>query len=1448
MSESGYNKVDAGMVYQYRSFGVPETGFKRNLSDDLVVAPYATALALMVAPEKACENLESLYAKGFSGEFGFYEAIDYTPSRLDVDETYAVVKSYMAHHQGMSLLSISYVLHNKPMQARFLAEPMFKAAELLLQERVPREVPFLYDTESIGLNRKIEEREALIRVFKSPDTPAPEIHLLSNGKYSIMVTNSGGGYSRWKNIAVTRWHEDSVMDNEGSFVYLRDVKTGEFWSTAYQPSLRKSKEYEAVFSQSRAEFKRKDHFIDTHTQIAVSPEDDIELRRIKVTNRSRDKRVIELTSYAEVVLNAQADDLAHRAFSNLFVQTEIVRSHQAIICSRRPRSEKDKFPLMLHLMAVHGNSVVGASYETDRSKFVGRANTLANPAALRDNREMLSDTEGSVLDPIVSIRCRIELEPEESAIIDYVTGICSNKQAAHALMEKYRDKSLADRVFDLAWTHGQVALQQINATETDAQLFGRLASAIVYSNPAWRANASTLMQNNRGQSDLWGYGISGDLPIVLVRVESQENMDLVSKLVQAHSYWRMKGVAVDLIIWNEDRSVYRDTMSESINGLISANAEVQSNQPGSILLRRPDQMSEEDKILMQTVARVVIADRGGSLSEQIEGVTQPKISRSPFIPLKRFWQEEIEEKYDERSGLSYFNGTGGFTEDGREYVINTSRSRSTPAPWVNVLANKNFGTVVSESGSAYTWSENAHEFRLTPWKGDPVSDTSGEALYIRDEETGRFWSASPLPAKGKTPYVTRHGFGYSVFEHTENGIFSELTVFVSLEHPIKFSILKLKNISGRKRLLSAASYNELAMGSLRDKYHMHIVTDVDPKSGALTAQNPYNKEFPGRVVFADVSETARFVSGDRNEFIGRNGTMAEPAAMRRDKLSGKVGAGLDPCASLQVKFEIDEAYEKEVLFTLGAGKNIDEARDVLRRFNSLIAARQELENIWEYWKRTLGVVYVETPDSSLDFLVNGWLQYQTISCRLWGRSGYYQSGGAYGFRDQLQDVMSLMHSNPAMVREQLVSFSSRQFVEGDVQHWWHPPFGRGVRSHCSDDYLWLPLVTCLYVEDIGDTGVLDEQIGFLEGPLVKPEEESYYDMPKLSARSGSLYEHCVLSVKKALKFGEHGLPLMGTGDWNDGMNLVGSRGKGESVWLAFFLYQVLKSMAAVALKRGDTEFSELCHKEALTLSKNIEDNAWDGQWYLRAFYDNGDKLGSLSNSECRIDSIPQSWAVISGAAEKQRAITAMGQVDKQLVDRKNSLIKLFNPAFNESSNNPGYIKGYVPGVRENGGQYTHAAVWAAIAFAVLKDKKRAWELFDILNPVRHGDTAEKCAVYKVEPFVMPGDIYSTPSSVGRGGWTWYTGSSGWMYQLTVKYLLGIKLQVNKLSFEPCLPEKWDSWKLHYKYRETFYHIAFTRVGRSDAVASIVVDGIEQEVMSIPLLDDRITHSVVVKIG
>jgi cellobiose phosphorylase len=1090
---------------------------------------------------------------------------------------------------------------------------------------------------------------------------------------------------------------------------------------------------------------------------------------------------------------------------------------------------------------VHGDDAgaPAAQFETSRERFLGRNGSNARPAALA-GRAPLDGTAGAVLDPVAAIRRVLTLAPHQTVTVDVVLGAADTRDEAVRLVEKYQDRHLADRVSELAWTHGQVVLRQLNASEADAQLYAHLAGCVLHPQAALRADPALIARNQRGQSGLWPYAISGDYPIVLLHMRDAANMELARQLVQAHAWWRLKGLVVDLVIWCEDPAGYRQALQDQIMSLIASSLDAQSvDRPGGVFVRLLEQIPNDDRVLMQAVARVVLCDERGSLAEQLRRAAARKVALPPaFVPTAP--AQPARPAALDVPALLLDNGIGAFSADGREYVIRTGPGRPTPAPWVNVLASPMFGTVVTESGQAYSWNQNAHEFRLTPWDNDPVAGRGGEVFYLRDEQTGVVWSPTALPVPSGGEYVTRHGFGYSVFEHAAHGIHSELLTYVALDAPLKYIVLRLRNDGAAVRRLSVTGYVEWVLGDLREKSALHVVTEQDPVSGALFARNAYNADFSGRVAFFHLDAEHVAFTCDRTEFIGHGRSLADPAALDRTTLSGRTGAALDPCAALQTVVELQPGDEQELVFMLGVGgrRNLD-ASGMVQRHSGLATANADLARVRDFWDDTLSTVRIETPEPAFDVLVNGWLMYQTIACRMWARSGYYQSGGAYGFRDQLQDAMATVHVRPELLRDHILLFAGHQFVEGDVQHWWHPPTGRGVRTRCSDDYLWLPLAVHRYVGVTGDYSLLDEIAPFIEGRALRQDEEAWYDLPGQSREQASIYEHCVRALRRALAFGPHGLPLMGTCDWNDGMDRVGNGGRGESVWLGFFLYDVLCRFADLADRRADYGFATTCRSAAQVLAHNIEDNAWDGEWYRRAYFDDGTPLGSRANDECRIDSIAQSWAVLSSAADRGRARIAMDAVDAHLVRRDAGLVQLLDPPFDQGRLDPGYIRGYVPGVRENGGQYTHAAIWAAMAFAHLGDTERAWELARMINPVHHTTTGEACATYKTEPYVMTADVYAAAPHVGRGGWSWYTGSAGWMYRLVVESLLGVTRAGDTLTLMPRLPAGWDGFRLHYRYRGSDYAIA---VQRADAPL-LRVDGVAQQGNTIVLADDGGTHEV-----
>lgn len=1454
ISESAFNFRDLELTYQYSNFGVPGLGLKRGLSENVVVAPYATALASMVEPMAAVRNFSRLAEAGGNGRYGWYEALDYTPGRVPEGKSVAVVHAYMAHHQGMSLVAIANTLGGAKMQGRFHADPIVQATELLLQERPPRDVAVKWvRAEEVSQTTQVRELvPPMLRRFRSPHDRVPRSHLLSNGRYAVMITAAGSGYSRWRNLAVSRWREDVTCDPWGSYVYLRDVETDAVWSAGYQPSGAEPDSYAVAFSEDRAEITRRDGTLATTLDVVVSPEDDGDVRRVSISNLGTRPREVEITSYSEIVLAPLSDDASHPAFSKLFVQTEFAPELGALLASRRRRSPNEAEVWAAHLAVVEGETRGDLEFETDRARFLGRGNGVQNPASIGGGRA-LSNTVGTVLDPIFSIRQRVRIPPGATVRVSFWTLLARSRDEAISLADKHQDAAAFERAATLAWTQAQVQRHHIGITSDEAHLFQRLANRVMYSDPTLRPSPEILKRNDLGPSALWAHGISGDLPIVLCRIDDATHLETVRQLIRAHHYWRMKQLAVDLVIVNERSTSYVQDLQSALESVHRVNLSRLPSEkdaaPGSVYLLRADLLSAEVRNLLQTVARVVIVSRRGSLAEQVKRLQEvapvaepPRLARRSISPPEFATPPQLE----------FFNGIGGFGENGREYVTILDGDQATPAPWINVIANPSFGFQVSAEGCGYTWSVNSRENQLTPRSNDPVSDTPGECIYVRDEDNGEVWTPTALPIRSDASrYIARHGQGYSRFEHVANGIALDLVQFVPLEDSVKISRLKIKNLSRRRRRLSVTAYVEWVLGPSRAAGAPYVVTEIDPTTGVMLARNPWRMEFGSRVAFADLMGRQQSWTGDRTEFIGRNGSLTLPAALAsREPLSNRVGAGLDPCGVLQTTVEIPGNAEVEIAFTLGEAASTADALSLAERYRAL-DLDAVFSDVGQFWDRTLGAVQVRTPDRAMDILLNRWLLYQTLACRMWARSGFYQASGAYGFRDQLQDGMALCASQPDLTREHLLRAAGRQFIEGDVQHWWLPSSGKGIRTHVSDDSLWLSFAAAQYITATGDPSVLDEEVAFLDGMTLAPDEHDAFFQPMASDQRATLFEHCARGLDRGLKVGRHGMPLIGGGDWNDGLNRVGAGGQGESIWLGWFLYATIGNFVAFAERRGEDGRAASWRQHAALLRDALEKEGWDGDWYRRGYFDDGTPLGSASSSECRIDSIAQSWGVLSGAADPSRAAIAMASVEEKLIKRDEGLALLFTPPFDKTELEPGYIKGYPPGIRENGGQYTHAAIWSVQAFAKLGDGDKAVELFSLLNPIGHARTFAAAQRYKVEPYVMCADVYSIPPHVGRGGWTWYTGSAGWMYRAGVESILGFSVEGTSLHFDPCVPHAWKEFDIAYRYHSTRYEIHVDNSGGvCRGIASLELDGqaLSEGSVQISLVDDGAVHHVRVTLG
>jgi cyclic beta-1,2-glucan synthetase len=1414
-------------------------------------------LAVMVRPHDAVANFAALAAEGAEGPFGFYEAIDYTPQRVPAGQRSVIVRSYMSHHQGMSFLALANVLFGEPFPRRLSAEAMVRATELLLQERVPWEAPLIQlDEDTAAAVPSPHAAEAPVsRRITTPDTLLPRTELISNSEYTVLLTNAGSGRSTFRDLDVTRWREDRTCDPDGQVVYVRDPCTGEVWAAGYQPVCRRADSYEAVFAIDKADIRRRDGTLETVLEVTVSTEHPAEVRRVTITNHGDTARTIELTSYVELALLPHGADLAHPAFGKLFLETEHLPRPGAVLCRRRPRSDEEDPLWAVHVAAVDGPLAGEPEFDTDRATFIGRGRTLARPAAL-DPGARLAGNAGAVLDPIFCLRRVVRVPAGASASVTFTTAIAESRDEALTLADRYRHTQAVIRAFELAWANGPVELKHLNITASEAHLFQRLAGHLIFASPALRAPAGVLRANRLGQEALWRHGISGDRPILLVTVSSPDDLGLVRQLLLAHTYLRHNGLAVDLVILNERPSSYFDELVQQLQQAVrSGPARDLIDRPGGVFLRQADAMSEDDRVLLLTAARVLLTGSGGGLEAQVERHDAPPELPPDWVPVATGASANGHPRPAPKAEprLLFDNGYGGFTPDGREYVISVAgnadcRGRMTPAPWVNVLANPTFGCIASESSLGSTWAGNSQANRLTPWSNDPVTDPPGELVYLRDETTGEVWTPTARPLCRDAAVRVRHGQGYTVYEQTFHDLAHELTVFVPTDDAVKLVCLKLVNHGGRRRYLSATYYAEWVLGGTREQSAPFVVTEVDATSGALFARNPYRTDFADRVAFADVLQRPRTVTADRTEFLGRNRSPANAAALERQHLSGRAGAGLDPCAALQVHFEIDAGAEWDVVFILGEAADPVAARMLLQRYREPGRVHDALAAVRRFWDEVLGAVQVETPEPALDLLLNRWLLYQVLACRMWGRMAFYQSSGAFGFRDQLQDCLALVYATPSLTREHLLRAAGRQFAEGDVQHWWHPPGGGGVRTRCSDDRLWLPFTALHYVAVTGDAAVFDERVPFLVAPPLRPGQDDSYSRPA-TGESASVYEHCARAIDVSLTAGPHGLPLIGSCDWNDGFNRVGNSGRGESVWLAWFMLTILPEFVQLAECRGDHGRVKVYTEYADRLHKTVEDAGWDGGWYRRAYFDNGTPLGTQAAFECRIDSLPQSWAVISGQADQKRAGQALDSVEEVLVRQEERLIRLYTRPFDHSEPNPGYIAGYLPGVRENGGQYTHASTWVVLAAALLGRTDRAMELLNLLNPIVSANAPGGVARYVVEPYVLAGDVYDNPAHRGRGGWTWYTGSAAWFYRVALETLLGIELRGSRIMIRPRVPRAWPGYVVRLRYRTATYTLRVEGAGGPGAaVREVWRDGQRIAGVEISLQDDGRAHDVRVVLG
>jgi len=1431
ISESAYAASDHTLAYQYAPQGVPRSALRRTPPDELVIAPYATALAAQVTPHLAVANFALMEALTPRARYGFVEALDFSPGRQNDTGGFTRVDTFMAHHQGMSIVAIANVLLDDLPRRWGMGNPHIEAVGSLLHERAPREVSVLLEPPP-GPSADARQRRApgMLRELVPGLTAVSPTHLLSNGRYSVALRANGAGWSRWGNVGITRSRDDALRDAHGGFFYLRWDRQPQAVSITQHPAPDPAAHYQSTYHADRVCFDASWPELNAHGTVWVSPEDDIEFRQIELRNLGDRPLDLELMSAFEITLADPRADEAHPAFSNLFLRSAWRPAQQALMFERKPRLPTEAGLHAAHFLAETDPAVLGLRVQTDRLGWPGSRFRPSQPLASFPPLPVSTEAEQALdtgLDPVCALAVRLQLAPQSKIRLTFCTAAADNRATLAAVIDKHRQRGPVERASLMSATLTGIRLRELAINAENFAAIQTLTTAVVL-------NVTRPQDVPRERAEpcdrrlLWRFGISGDRPIVLVSAGAPQGMGLLRTLAQALRVWSWSGVACDLVVINAEPASYLMALQRDVSGLREQFTAQSGGQPGgsntSFQVLRADELSADELGTLRTLARVHFNADGRPLTHHMQE-----------------WSEQHEAALEERhttslTALPIAAGTGAeprvsegeFMPDGGEFRFDVSVFRRPARPWVNVLANPGFGAHLSEAGGGYSWALNSRLNQLTPWSNDALGDPPGEWFLLQDLRSREMWSVTPSAwADPQATYRVAHGQGYSVIGHRRGDLEVSAAWCVDAETSVKQVRLRLVNRGHRTQRLRAIGIAEWIMGGSRSdrgstdtaSFTQHLPGHGE--SGAaprrLTALTCTQRERSagfgeGSAFFALTTEgkDAPDWTCDRRECFDARGRLVVP-----DDLGQRSGAGLDPCAMLATRITIAAGETTECVFLLGFGANPTEARQLATTATS-VSSKQRLQSTRAMWDALLGATTVKTPDPLFDAMVNRWLIYQTVACRLWAKAGFYQAGGAFGFRDQLQDAMSLAWAAPEMLRRQIVLNASRQFPEGDVQHWWHAPTGAGVRTHFSDDLLWLPHACALYLRTTGDASVLDETVPFIEGgPIPAGAEDAYY-APSVSETSATVYEHGARAIDRSLQTGAHGLPLMGTGDWNDGMNRVGAEGRGESVWLAWFLCDLVEHYAPIARQRGETARARRWEEAARKWREHLQSDAWDGQWYKRAFFDDGTPLGSNTNAECRIDLIAQSWAVISNAATPAFQRMAMKALDKHLVDTDAGLIKLLTPALQQQQPSAGYIQAYPPGVRENGGQYSHAGVWALIAQAMSGDGDAAYRYFTYLSPAHRSSHATRARPYAIEPYVMAGDVYSEAPYIGRGGWSWYTGSAAWMHRAAIEHLFGLQQRGDEIGFAPCLPSHWPQAELTLRRDGRSLRVIFSRDGRAPA--------------------------------